>query len=89
MSTAFNTRPVLGFITEGTTFAIMLGLTFASAAALALPAGPRTPLAATEAATPVAAAKLSKEERMRIQKEKNREAAQRSRDQHKEYVNKL
>lgn len=57
MSTAFNTRPVLGFITEGTTFAIMLGLTFASAAALALPAGPRTPLAATEAATPVAAAK--------------------------------
>ena len=42
-----------------------------------------------KSSTPVAAAKLSKEERMRIQKEKNREAAQRSRDQHKEYVNKL
>ena len=39
--------------------------------------------------TPAPAAKLSKEERMRIQKEKNREAAQRSRDQHKEYVNNL
>lgn len=33
--------------------------------------------------------KITKEERMRIQKEKNREAAQRSRDQHKEYVNNL
>lgn len=33
--------------------------------------------------------KMTKEERMRIQKEKNREAAQRSRDQHKEYVNNL
>jgi len=38
---------------------------------------------------PIPAGKLSKEERMRIQKEKNREAAQRSRDQHKEYVNNL
>ena len=41
MSTPFNTRPVFGFITEGTTLTVMLGLTFASAAALALPAGPR------------------------------------------------
>lgn len=38
---------------------------------------------------PNAAGKITKEERMRIQKEKNREAAQRSRDQHKEYVNNL
>lgn len=38
---------------------------------------------------PNAAGKMTKEERMRIQKEKNREAAQRSRDQHKEYVTNL
>ncbi len=36
-----------------------------------------------------AAKKLSKEERAKIQKEKNREAAQRSRDIHKEYVTNL
>lgn len=33
--------------------------------------------------------KLTKEERALIQKEKNREAAQRSRDQHREYVTNL
>lgn len=33
--------------------------------------------------------KLTKEERIKLQKEKNREAAQRSRDQHKEYVSNL
>lgn len=33
--------------------------------------------------------KLTKEERAKIQKEKNRQAAQRSRDMHKEYVNNL
>ena len=33
--------------------------------------------------------KISKEERAQIQKEKNREAAQRSRDMHKEYVTRL
>jgi hypothetical protein len=37
----------------------------------------------------LSAGKMPKEERMRIQKEKNREAAQRSRDQHKEYVSNL
>jgi len=39
--------------------------------------------------TEKATKKLSKEERAKIQKEKNREAAQRSRDIHKEYVNSL
>lgn len=33
--------------------------------------------------------KLTKEERAKIQKEKNRQAAQRSRDMHKEYVTNL
>ena len=35
MSNTFNTRPVLNTLTEGLTLITMLGLTFASAAALA------------------------------------------------------
>ena len=38
---------------------------------------------------PAPAAKITTEERAKMQKEKNREAAQRSRDQHKEYVSRL
>jgi len=33
--------------------------------------------------------KLTREEKARLQKEKNREAAQKSRDNHREYVNSL
>ncbi|MBH9553586.1 hypothetical protein [Inhella gelatinilytica] len=37
MSTKFNTRPVLDTLSDGLTLALMAGLTFASAAAMASP----------------------------------------------------
>jgi hypothetical protein len=41
----FNTHPVLQAFSEGLNFVVMAGLTLASAAVLAIPAGPRAPSA--------------------------------------------